>query len=155
LYGKADGSEVIPLAYGTHDANGVGLAPDGRHLYVAETMSGKLLEWVVVAPGEIVNGVAADGPHGGRLVHKAPDGQLFDSLAVDGDGWVCVGTLVNGGVTCVSPDGSQVEHVPVPDVLVTNICFGGGDLSTAYLTASAGGTLQATPWPRPGLRLAF
>jgi gluconolactonase len=79
---------------------------------------------------------------------------MLDSLAVDGEGWVCVATLVNGGITAISPDGATVEHVPFPDLLVTNICFGGDDLRTAYLTLSGTGQLVSTTWPRPGLRLA-
>jgi gluconolactonase len=51
------------------------------------------------------------------------------------------------------PDG-EVEHIPVDDPLVTNIAFGGADLRTAYVTASATGRLVAGEWPRPGLRLA-
>jgi gluconolactonase len=155
LYANADGSSIIPLAYGTVSANGVGLAPDGRHLYVAETHRGTLLEWAVVAPGEIVSSVGADGPHGGRLLHKLPDGHLFDSLAVDSEGWVNVATLVNGGITSVSPDGDEVIHTPVPDVLTTNICFGGDGLGTAFITASATGTLYRAPWARSGLDLAY
>jgi gluconolactonase len=155
LYAKADGSFITALAFGTEEANGIGLAPDGRHLYVAQTMNGKLLEWAVVAPGEIINSVAADGPHGGRLLHKAPDGQLFDSLAVDDEGWVNVATLVNGGITSVSPSGDEVVHTPVPDPMVTNICFGGDGLGTAFITASATGKLYSTPWARAGLDLAY
>lgn len=155
LYAKADGSSIVPLAYGTISANGVGLSPDGTHLYVAETHTGKLLVWDVVAPGEVVKSVGADGPHGGRLLHKAPDGQLFDSLAVDASGWVNVATLVNGGITSVSPSGSEVVHLPVPDPITTNICFGGDGLGTAFITASATGTLYRTPWDRPGLDLAY
>ncbi|MFI5317910.1 MAG: SMP-30/gluconolactonase/LRE family protein, partial [Myxococcota bacterium] len=52
-------------------------------------------------------------------------------------------------------DGSKLEHVPMPDPLTTNICFGGKDLRTAYVTLSATGKLVALPWPRAGLRLAF
>ena len=64
------------------------------------------------------------------------------------------GTLVNGGVTVIAPDGSSVEHLAVDDLLVTNIAFGGADLRTAFLTASGTGRLLACEWPRPGLRLA-
>jgi len=155
LYAKADGSSITALAFGTDSTNGVGLSPDGQRVYAAETHSGKLLAWDVVAPGEVVSSVPADGPHGGQLVHKAPDGQLFDSLAVDGDGWINIATIVNGGITSVAPDGSEVIHTPVPDAIVTNICFGGDGLGTAFITASATGTLYATPWPRPGLGLAY
>ena len=38
---------------------------------------------------------------------------------------------------------------------VTNICFGGPDMRTAWITASATGKLIKARWPRPGLKLAF
>ena len=41
------------------------------------------------------------------------------------------------------------------DRIVTNICFGGPDLKTAYITCSETGRLIACDWPRPGLKLAF
>ena len=66
-----------------------------------------------------------------------------------------VGTLVNGGLTVIAPTGEIVEHVPFPDPLVTNVCFGGADRRTAYVTCSATGKLVSVPWPRPGLQLAF
>jgi len=55
----------------------------------------------------------------------------------------------------VSPDGATTEHVALPDLLVTNVCFGGDDLRTAYVTCSGTGTIYSLPWPRPGLRLNF
>jgi gluconolactonase len=41
------------------------------------------------------------------------------------------------------------------DPLVTNICFGGPDLTTAYWTLSGSGRLLAADWPRPGLKLNY
>ena len=107
----------------------------------------------MTAPGE----VAKAGPigNGGNLLAGLPGFQLFDSLAVDSEGYVVVGTLVNGGLTVVSPDGSSVEHVALPDLMVTNVCFGGADLRTAFATCSATGTILSFPWPRPGLKLAY
>ncbi|MEZ5166045.1 MAG: SMP-30/gluconolactonase/LRE family protein [Acidimicrobiales bacterium] len=93
------------------------------------------------------------GAGGGELLHGAGGQQLFDSLAVDGEGWVCVGTLGNGGITAISPDGQQVEHHPLPDLLVTNICFAAA-APVAYCTLSGTGQLVAFDWPRPGLALA-
>jgi gluconolactonase len=131
--------------------NGIGLSPDGDRLYAAETHTGRVFAWDVTGPGQVGN--AAPVGHGGQLLAGLPGLQLLDSLAVDGEGWVCVGTLVNGGITSISPDGETVEHVPLPDPLVTNICFGGPDLRTAYATFSGTGKLVAFDWPRPGLRL--
>ena len=53
----------------------------------------------------------------------------------------------------VSPAGELVDFVATGDLLTTNICFGGDDLTTAYITASATGRLLKTDWPRPGAKL--
>jgi gluconolactonase len=87
-------------------------------------------------------------------VANLPGYQLLDSLAVEASGKVCVGTLVNGGVTVFDPDGGT-EHIVFPDLLCTNICFGGPDMTDAWVTASGSGRLYKCRWPRPGLRLNF
>ena len=89
-------------------------APTGDRLYVAETHTGRIWAWDVVGPGQVGRDPASDAAHGGTLLFDAPEGHLFDSLAVDGAGWVCVATLGQGGITCVAPDGSQSEHLTCP-----------------------------------------
>ena len=78
-------------------------------------------------------------------------------MAVDAAGNICVATLINGGITVISPDGLTIRFVPMPDVMTTNICFGGPDLATAYVTLSASGRLVAFDWRKTigtvGLRL--
>jgi gluconolactonase len=63
---------------------------------------------------------------------------------------------VSGVISVITPDGKLKDQIPVPkfDVFVTNICFGGDDLRTAYITLSGTGKLVSMHWPRPGLRLA-
>ena len=96
------------------------------------------------------------GPAGGTLLAGLPGFQLFDSLAVDGAGNVCVATLVNGGITVISPERRYRSSTsPRGDPLTTNICFGGADLRTAYITLSGTGRLVTTRWPRAGLRLNY
>ena len=51
--------------------------------------------------------------------------QLLDSFGVEASGNVCVATLINGGITVISPDGELVEFVETGDPLTTNICWGG------------------------------
>jgi gluconolactonase len=81
--------------------------------------------------------------------------QLFDSLAVDGDGNVCVATLglQSAGVTVISPSGEVVRQVLTGDPITTNVCFGGDGLRTAYITLSGTGRLVSMQWPCAGLRL--
>ncbi len=151
-YAQADGTSCQEVVFPLDAPNGIGLSPDGSVLYAAETHTARVFSWPVTGPGT----VGASNPigHGGHCVAGLPGMQLLDSLAVDGAGWVCVGTLVNGGVTAISPDGTTVEHTALPDPLVTNVCFGGPDLRTAYATLSATGQLVSFDWPRRGLRLA-
>lgn len=150
-YAKADGSSCTEVVFPLDGPNGIGLSPDGSRLYAAETHTGRIFSWDVTAPGEVAPNPVATGGH--NLLFGAPGMQLFDSLAVDGEGWVCVGTLVNGGVTAVSPDGATVEHHAMPDPLVTNICFAGAGSRTAYCTLSGTGQLVEVEWPRAGLDL--
>ena len=150
-YAKADGSSCEEVVFPLDAPNGIGLSPDGATLYAAETHTGRVYSWPVAGPG-LVEATTPVG-HGGHLLAGLPGMQLLDSLAVDGDGWVCVGTLVNGGITAISPDGAKVDHIPLPDPLVTNVCFGGPDLRTAYATLSGTGQLVALDWPRKGLQL--
>lgn len=154
FYAKPDGSSIREVIFPLDAPNGIGLSPDGKRLYVAETHTGRLWAWALSGPGEI-SSAGAFGPSGGELVAGLPGFQLFDSLAVDSAGNICVATLVNGGITIISPDGTSIQHLPTPDPLTTNVCFGGTDLRTAYITLSATGRLVATRWPRPGLRLNF
>jgi gluconolactonase len=131
--------------------NGIGLSPDGHTLYWAETHSGRVFQRNVSSTGHLADAAPLDTS---VVLCGLPGMQLLDSLAVDGAGNVCVATLVNGGITVISPDGSTVEHLPTGDLLTTNICFGGEDLRTAYITLSGTGRLVSVPWPYPGLRLA-
>jgi gluconolactonase len=151
-YAKADGSHIKAVAYPTITANGCALSPDGNTLYFAETEAARLWAMDVLAPGEVKR-EPWPSIHGGRLVGCPGGYQRFDSMAVDNAGNICVATLINGGITVFSPDGRSVKHIPMPDLYSTNICFGGPDLRTAYVTLSGSGRLVSFPWERPGLRL--
>ena len=151
FYAKPDGTLIREIIFPMEGPNGIGLSPDGKRLYVAETPSGRVWAFDIESPG-----VPAGDPNdllSRNCVAGLPGMQMLDSLAVDGEGHVCVATLVNGGITSISPDGSSVEHYATPDPLTTNICFGGEDLRTAYITLSGTGVLVKATWPRPGLAL--
>lgn len=149
-YARADGSEIREVVFPTRDPNGIGLSPDGSKLYWAETWTGRILQRDVEAPGQLA---AANPRDTSGCLYGLPGLQLLDSLAVDGDGNVCVATLVSGGITVVSPRGELVDFVEVGDRLTTNICFGGDDRTTAFITASSTGRLLTMRWPRPGAPL--
>jgi gluconolactonase len=152
-YARADGSFIVEVAYFLLTPNGVGLSPDGRTLYVAETETARLWAFDLEQPGVARRQKTA--LHGGRFVCGLGGFQRFDSLAVDADGNICVATLVTGAVTVISPAGEVLRQVPFPDPHTTNICFGGADLATAYVTLSGTGELVELPWEgAAGLPLA-
>jgi gluconolactonase len=153
-YALPDGSQATELVYPIVSPNGIGLAPDEKTLYVADTESSRLFGFDIVAPG-VLRTEPFPAPYGGRLVCGLPGFQRFDSLAVEASGNICVATLVTGHVTVIAPDGRVVRQVKMPDVYPTNICFGGHDMKTAYITLSGAGQLAAMEWPEPGLRLNF
>jgi gluconolactonase len=140
VFAPGGGGPLVGVVWGTHQANGIGLSADGSELYVAETHSASLWRFSVTGPGQVANGGAPGQVHGGTLLHRA-GGFMFDSLAVDPDGWVCVATIgPGGGVTCVHPVTGAVRRVTAPDDLTTNVCFG----SPAGLPVAAFVTLSST-----------
>ncbi|NWG45963.1 MAG: SMP-30/gluconolactonase/LRE family protein [Alphaproteobacteria bacterium] len=151
-YARADGSAIRLCAEGLTTPNGTGLSPDGSTVYVAETQTGRLWKFPVLSPGvlQLQHGWAP-----GTLVAGLPGYQLLDSMAVEAGGNICVATLANGGITVFAPGGAVVEHVPFPDLLTTNIAFGGPGLKTAYVTLSSTGRLVSVDWPRAGHSLRY
>jgi gluconolactonase len=158
-YAAPDGSELRQVAFPLFDPNGVGLSPDGRRVYVSESVTARVVWFDVEAPG--VFSTVDDPPYhyapGTHLLARIAGhgSQCLDSLAVDAEGNVCVGTLENPGITVVSPTGDQT-FLPMPgDALTTNLCFTGDDRRTAYITRSATGVVARTRWPVPGAPLPF
>ncbi len=150
-YALLDGSSCREVIFPTESPNGIGLSPAGDRLYWAETHTGRVFARAVSSPGVVESFAAARD-----CLVGVPGYQLFDSLAVDGEGNVCVATLLRGGITVVSPTG-DAHHVAMPeamtDPMTTNIAFGGPDLRTAFVTQSGYGRLISVPWPVAGLRL--
>jgi gluconolactonase len=157
FYAGALGAAPCTVARPALTPNGIALSPDGGTLYYAETAGARLWAFDLDGPGRLRR-QPWPSPHGGRQLAASPGWQLqrFDSMAVDAFGNVHVATLLHGGITVVAPDGSRTHHVPLPDRYVTNLCFGGTDLRTVYVTLSGSGKLIAIDgWPTPGLKLAF
>ena len=154
---RPDGDLLRPMRTGRRSArscsrvegpNGIGLSPDCDTLYWAETTTGRVFRRAVVAVGQLAEPVPLDLS---GVLYGLPGMQYLDSLAVDGEGWVCAATLFNGGITAISPDGTQVEHHATGDLMTTNICFGGDDLRTAVRHLVEHRTPRVVPLapPRP------
>lgn len=151
LYATPDGSFISRQRGRMLTPNGIGLSPDEATLYVADSEPGRIWACDVVAPGVLA---PPESSIPGRVLGRTPGFEILDSMAIEQSGRICAGTLHNGGITVFDPDGS-FEHVPLPDMLCTNICFGGSDMRDGWVTAARSGRLLKLRWPRPGLRLNF
>jgi gluconolactonase len=157
-YALPDGSSIVPARVPVDDPNGVGLSPEGDLLYAADTSSGRLWSWPISAPGTL-GSITTDSPidrfsHGAELVYANGVLRFFDSLAVEENGFIVVASIGSpGGLTVVDPATKSAEFFELPDPFVTNICFGGHDRKTAYVTLGSTGRLLRIKWPRPGLAL--
>ena len=153
FYAKADGSFLEEVIFPSNNPNGIGLSPDGKRLYAAETYTCRLMAFDITAPGKVAPDV---GPGGAGIPLYRPAGyKFFDSLGVEESGNICVATIGECGISVISPQGDLVEFVATDDVYTTNICWGGEDRRDAYVTCSGTGRLLKTRWPRPGLKLAY
>ena len=153
FYAKPDGSHIECLVYGPH-FNGVGLSPDGRTVYAALTHERQVLAFDIESPGKLAPSPLAATP--GRVVAGWADRVLLDSLAIEANGNIAQATLVaHPGVCSIDPATGGMEWFDFPDLLVTNIAFGGADMMDAWVCLSTTGKLAKCRWPRPGLRLAY
>jgi gluconolactonase len=165
-YAKADGSSIREVIFPLNAPNGIALSPDGSRLYVAETYTRRVLYWTLKGPGEIdPNPETLDGSY--LLTAAIPEQGTLDSMAVDVDGNVYVATMLPrgvsplypGGITIISPEGRVQQLLTIdvdpPDPLPSNICFGGPDRRTAYVTLGGTGRLVSILMRVPGLAPAF
>ena len=104
--------------------NGIGLSPDGKTLYVADTMDGRVYKFVV----------GADGATSGRTMFAMTTGGP-DGLAIDTGGNVFVTS--NSGVEVFSPTGQKWGTITV-SMQPANCAFGDADHKTLYITARTG-----------------
>lgn len=148
-YATIDGKTLIRAAI-VPTANGIGISPEEDVLYVSDTVFGRLWSMNILGPGKLEPGPLPLMP--GKVVQTLPRYQWLDSLKVEKHGNICVGTIFEGGITVFSPNG-ETEHVKIPDLFTTNLCFGGEDMCDVWITASSTGKIYKTKWPRPGLKL--
>jgi gluconolactonase len=153
FYAKADGSYLEEVIFPSFNPNGIGLSPDGRTLYAAETYTCRLMAFNVTAPGKVDLTAGVGGP--GIPLYRPAGYKFFDSLGVEECGNICVATIGECGISVISPSGELVDFVPTDDVFTTNVCWGGPERRTAYVTLSGTGRLAAIDWARPGLSLQY
>lgn len=135
----ADGTVTL-LAAGLGTTNGIDLSPDGTTLYVNESAQRNVWAFPLRADRSLGEK---------RLVRQFPD-HGFDGMRVDIDGNLHVTRYGKGTVAVLTPAGEVVREIDVLGARPSNICFGGPDGRTVYVTEVEHGRLVRYRTDRPG-----
>jgi gluconolactonase len=135
--------EVELVAEGPLFPNGLAFGPYRNDLYVAETRTGRILLYTLTP-----NGLSAPTAFA-KLDRGSPDG-----LAFDAEGHLLAAAPDADCIVVMDPAGRVTGHIQLEaGSFPTNVCFGGRELSTLFITAAIGGRVFAVESEVPGLPL--
>ncbi|MDR2679610.1 MAG: SMP-30/gluconolactonase/LRE family protein, partial [Tannerella sp.] len=119
-YLSPDRKKLIRVATDLEKPNGIIGSPDGKLLYVADIKAGKTYVYEIRPDGALAN-------------KKLFASMGSDGMTMDSNGNIY---LTGKGVTVFNPKGEQIAHIPVEAGWTANVCFGGKDMKTLFITAS-------------------
>jgi gluconolactonase len=119
-YLSPDRTKLTTAASGLMQPNGIIGTPDGKKLYVADIKGRKTYSYIIQKDGTL------------------SDKKLFadmgsDGMTIDSKGNVY---LTGKGVTVFNSKGEKIETIPIDAPWTANVCFGGKDRKTLFVTAS-------------------
>ena len=133
--------DVTQVAHDMGTTNGIEVSPDGRTLYVNESVQRNIWAFTITPERTLSDQ---------RLLKRFPDFG-FDGMRCDVDGNLYITRHGKGTVVKLSPSGDILAEVAVLGSKPSNICFGGPDGRTAYVTEMENGRLVQFRTDRPGL----
>ena len=119
-YLSPDGKTLSMAATDFEQPNGIVGSGDGKRLYVADIRGRKTYVFDILADGRL------------------GDRKLFTEMGSDGMTTDHEGNLylTGKGVTVFDPQGKQIAHIDIDEPWTANVCFGGKDRKTLFVTAS-------------------
>ncbi len=132
------GVQLLETGMGT--TNGIEVSPDGRRLYVNESVQRRVWVYDIGADG---------GLSGKRLLIAFPDHGM-DGMRCDADGRLFIARYGAGSVAVVSPDGALLREVRLRGAKPTNVAFGGPDGRDVYVTLQDRGAIEVFRSDVPG-----
>ena len=131
---------TVRLAEGMGTTNGIEVSPDGRILYVNESVQRKIWSFAIDSEGNL----------SGKKLFKSFEDHGFDGMRCDVDGNLYVTRYGKGTVVKLSPAGEVLAEIDVLGRKPSNICFGGPDGRTAYVTEVEHRRIVSFRVERPG-----
>jgi len=126
---EQDGQHVYYLAPNRKDArrvatdlsqpNGIVGTPDGNRLYVADIGAGKTYRYDIQPDGSLTKKKL--------FVEMGSDG-----MTIDNEGNIY---LTGKGVTVFNSNGERIDQIKIEEGWTANVCFGGKDRRTLFITA--------------------
>lgn len=113
-------AKVRVVATDVTKPNGIVGSADGKHLYVADIARNKTYQYSIAKNGDLSNQV--------ELINHGSDGMTIDN---QGNFY-----LTGNGVFIYDPTGKEIGHIDIKEPWTANVCFGGKDRSTLFITAS-------------------
>ena len=149
VYGHAAAGELHRIDGDMVFPNGIAVRHD--RLYVAETLRSCVWVYDVVGPGEATNRrlFCRQPPVPGAAV-SGPDGMAFDA-----EGNLLVAHYGSGFVFVYDSDGGEVDRISCGGAAPTNVCFGGPDHATLFITVDDTGEMVAVDRGVRGQTLNF
>jgi gluconolactonase len=121
-YLAQDRKRLVRVAEDLKQPNGIIGTPDGKTLYVADIGARRTYRYQVQPDGTLAR-------------KKLFCSMGSDGMTIDREGNVY---LTGQGVTVFNPAGKKIDHVAVDEPWTANVCFGGEDRRTLFITASKG-----------------
>ncbi len=132
--------KIVRVAQDKGTTNGIDVSPDGKTLYVNESAQRNVWAFEIEKDGSLSNK---------RLVKKFPDFG-FDGMRCDVDGNLYIARYGKGTVVKMSPKGEILREVDVLGKSPSNLCFGGPDGRTVYVTEVTNRRLVSFRVDKPG-----
>jgi gluconolactonase len=120
FYLSPDRKNPVRMTDDLKKPNGITGTPDGKYLFVSDIQANQTWRYDIQPDGSLANKT---------LICKLGS----DGMTIDAEGNLY---LTGHGVTVFDKTGRQIDHVDVPENWTANVCFGGPDRQTLFITAS-------------------
>lgn len=124
FYLSPDRKRLVRVTDDLVKPNGITGTPDGKTLYVADIQADRTWRYDILPDGSLTNKTL--------FCAKGSDGMTIDA---DGNLYLCATGSTNG-VTVFDVSGKKIQHIDVPEKWSANVCIGGPDHRTLFITAS-------------------